>query len=83
MELRFLRDTDKREVDFVILEEGKPLFAVECKTGHRSINPALYYFKERTGIPQFYQVHQNTADYEKKGVRLMPAHIFCREMQLP
>jgi hypothetical protein len=28
MELRFLRDTDKREVDFVVLEEGKPLFAV-------------------------------------------------------
>src|SRR3989344_4602966 len=32
-ELRFLRDTDKREVDFVVLKDKKPLFAVECKHG--------------------------------------------------
>jgi predicted AAA+ superfamily ATPase len=25
MELRFLRDTDKREIDFVVLKEGQPL----------------------------------------------------------
>ena len=31
MELRYLRDTDKREVDFAVLQEKKPLFAVECK----------------------------------------------------
>jgi hypothetical protein len=29
MELRFLRDTDTREVDFVVLKDRKPLFAVE------------------------------------------------------
>jgi len=42
MELRFLRDTDKREVDFVVLEDGKPLFAVERKTGAKSISPSIY-----------------------------------------
>ena len=31
MELRYLRDTDKREVDFVVLKNKKPCFAVECK----------------------------------------------------
>ena len=30
MELRYLRDTDKREVDFVIVKDRKPAFAVEC-----------------------------------------------------
>jgi len=35
MELRFLRDTDKREVDFVVLKDGTPEFAVECKTGEK------------------------------------------------
>ncbi|MBW2616587.1 MAG: ATP-binding protein, partial [Deltaproteobacteria bacterium] len=39
MDLKFLRDTDKREVDFVVLKDGKPLFAVECKTGENKINP--------------------------------------------
>ena len=35
MELRFLRDINLREVDFVILKEGEPVFAVECKTGEK------------------------------------------------
>lgn len=30
MELRYLRDVDKREVDFVVVRDGKPEFAVEC-----------------------------------------------------
>lgn len=36
MELRFLRDNDKREVDFVVLKDKKPLFVVECKTGKKN-----------------------------------------------
>ena len=30
MELRFIRDTDLREIDFVVLKDKKPIFAVEC-----------------------------------------------------
>jgi predicted AAA+ superfamily ATPase len=83
MELSYLRDTDKREVDFVVLEEGNPLFAVECKAGEKSVSPYIYYFKERTEIPRFYQVHAGESDYEKNGVRVLPVHVFCKEMQLP
>ena len=39
MELRFVRDTDRREVDFVVIRDGGPLFAVECKSGEKSPNP--------------------------------------------
>jgi hypothetical protein len=35
MELRYLRDTDGREVDFVVVRDTKPMFAVECKTGDK------------------------------------------------
>lgn len=56
MELRYIRDTDKREVDFVLIKDRKPLFAVECKLNDRSPSPHLFYFKERTKIPRFYQV---------------------------
>ncbi|MCG2789773.1 MAG: ATP-binding protein [Actinomycetia bacterium] len=82
-ELRFLRDTDKREIDFVILKEGLPLFAVECKSGEKSINPSIFYFKDRTQIPKFYQVHEGTKDYQKKGIRVLPVHTFCKELSLP
>ena len=83
MDLRFLRDTDKREIDFVVLKEGNPLFAVECKTGETQVNPSLYYFSERTKIPAFYQVHQGAKDYKKKGVRVLPVHTFSKELLLP
>ncbi len=83
MDLRFIRDTDKREIDFVVLKDGRPMFAVECKSGEKNINPALFYFMERTPIPKFYQVHEGRKDYEKNGVRVLPVQIFCKELDLP
>ncbi len=82
MELRFIRDTDRREVDFVVLRDGVPEFAVECKAGEKSISPAIFYFKERTPISRFFQVHLGTADYEKQGVRVLPFYRFCAEVGL-
>ncbi len=83
MELRFLRDTDKREIDFVVLQSGKPLFAVECKTGEKSLSATIPYFAKRTVIPKFYQVHQGSRDYMKGGVRVLPVQTFCKELMLP
>lgn len=57
MELLFLRDSQKREIDFVVVKDKKPLFAVECKTGEKALSPHIAYFAPRTNIPQFYQVH--------------------------
>ena len=83
MELRFLRDTDKREIDFVVLKDRKPMFAVECKTGDKDVSPSIYYFKERVQIPKFYQVHQGQKDYKKNGVRVLPVPTLCEELDLP
>ncbi len=83
MELRFLRDTDRREVDFVVLRDRKPLFAVECKTGDRAVNPAIHYFAERTSIPQFFQVHLGDRHFETGAATVVPFPRFCRELNLP
>jgi len=83
MELRFLRDTDKREIDFVVVKDGKPEFAVECKTGEKDISSSIHYFKERVQIPKFYQVHQGQKDYEKNDVRVLPVLTLCKELDLP
>ncbi|MDE0151381.1 MAG: ATP-binding protein [Bdellovibrionales bacterium] len=81
MELRFLRDTDKREVDFVVLKNKKPLFAVECKAGERALSPHLKYFKERTPIPLWFQVHRGKKDYgdEKTTGRVLPFTTFSKD----
>ena len=79
MELRFLRDTDKRELDFVVLKNKKPLFAVECKTGERNLSPHINYFKARTAIPKFYQVHLGSKHIElDKKTLILPFWEFCK-----
>ena len=81
MELRFLRDVTGREVDFVVLQNKKPLFAVECKYGEKAVAPALHYFRERTSIPIFYQVHLGKKNYQPDPrVRVLPFVDFCHEV---
>jgi predicted AAA+ superfamily ATPase len=83
MELRFLRDTDGREVDFVVLRDRRPLFAVECKTGHRTVSAAARYFAERTSIPTFYQVHLGDAYFQSGKITVLPFTRWCRDMRFP
>jgi predicted AAA+ superfamily ATPase len=83
MELRYLRDTDKREVDFVVIRDQVPLFAVECKVSDKELSPHLKYFKERLSIPSYYQVHLGNKDYESSnGIRMIPFRAFVRELEL-
>jgi len=85
MELRFLRDTDGREIDFVVLRDHLPVFAVECNTGARQASRASTYYRERTDIPLFYQVHLGKKDYgnAENGTRVLPFITFCQELALP
>ena len=79
MELRFLRDNSKREIDFIVIKNGQPLFGVECKTGEKSISSHLAYFAPRISVPFFYQVHLGKKDYEITDIRtrVLPFHRFC------
>jgi len=83
MELRFLRDTDRREVDFVVIRDRKPVFAVEVKTGEREVSRAVRYFKERSAVPSWYQVHLGTRDAVVDGVRVLPFARLCDELDIP
>ena len=76
-ELFFLRDVDKREVDFLVTISGKPWFAVEVRLTDSSPSPHLFYFKERLSIPHVYQVVKMTGvDQVHKGVRVVSAGKF-------
>jgi predicted AAA+ superfamily ATPase len=85
MELRFLRDTDLREVDFVVIKNKKPMFAVECKTGDSDVSKHVKYFSERLSIPTFYQVHRGKRDFENRRyrVRVLPYGRFTQTLGLP
>lgn len=79
MELRYIRDTEGREVDFVVLKNKKPIFAVECKTGDKSRSKHLEYFKSRLKIPKIFQVHRGKSDFGNEDLdgRVLPFTKFC------
>ena len=83
MELRFIRDVDRREVDFVVLKDKRPIFAVECKTGEKAVGKSVHYFAERLQIPVFYQVHRGTAEFGNHLIRVMPFTKFCSSLGMP
>ena len=61
-ELGYLRDKDKREVDFVVVRDGEPWFLVEAKHEDAALNPALRHFQQQLGAPLAFQATV-AADY--------------------
>ncbi|MEZ4753970.1 MAG: ATP-binding protein [Bdellovibrionota bacterium] len=82
MELRYIRDTDKREVDFVVIKNKKPEFAVECKYFDTNLSRDIFIL-DRTPIKEFYQVHTGQKSYQKSGVKLMGYEDFVDALNLP
>lgn len=55
-ELFYLRDKQKREVDFLVAKEGKPWFVAECKTSETSLSSALSSMQSATGAKHAFQI---------------------------
>lgn len=76
-ELYYLRDVDKREVDFLVTINSRPWFAVEVKLNDTILSPGLLYFKDRLSIPHVYQVvKKENTDRVEKGARIISAAKF-------
>lgn len=52
-ELFYLRDQDKREVDFLICRDLKPIALIEAKSSFQSFTPALNFYCKKLGVPGF------------------------------
>jgi predicted AAA+ superfamily ATPase len=57
LELRYFRDVDGREVDFVVVERRRPVLMVEAKLTAGALDPSLRYLKQRFPACDAYQVH--------------------------
>jgi predicted AAA+ superfamily ATPase len=69
LELCFYRDSNKREIDFIVMKNRRPVFAVECKTGEKDLAENIKYFSKHLPIPRFYQVHLGTKHSEVSEYR--------------
>jgi hypothetical protein len=82
LELRYFRDTDRREVDFVVLERRRPQLFVECKWGDAAIDRGLRYLNERFRSCPAWQISATgTKDYvTPDGIRVAPAMRLLRTL---
>jgi uncharacterized protein len=82
LELRYFRDTDGREVDFVVTEDQKPLLLIEVKNSGRSISPHLRYLQAKFPKARSLQLHTDPlVDFVSgEGIRCCPAWVFLQEL---
>ncbi len=75
IELHYFRDTDGREVDFVVAENRTPTLMVECKWGDQPVDKSLFYLKARFPDCPAWQVSMTgIKDYRTvEGIRVAPA----------
>jgi len=75
LDLRYFRDTDGREVDFVVVERKRPLLLVECKWTDTPPDRSLRYLKARFPEARAWQLSAvGTKDYQTpEGIRVAPA----------
>jgi predicted AAA+ superfamily ATPase len=85
-ELGYLRDKEKREVDFLVVRDGKPWFIAEVKHHETSISPALKYYQDQIQAPYAFQVVID-ADYvdadcfaKPRGPVVVPARTFLSQL---
>lgn len=54
-DLHYLRDKEKREVDFLVVRDRRPWFLVEVKASDTVLSPSLGYFQKASGAAHAFQ----------------------------
>lgn len=84
--LGYLRDINQREVDFVVVRDGKPWFLVEVKNSEGKLGAALKYYQEQLKVPFAFQVvieadHVNSDCFSvPKKSMIVPARTFLSQL---
>lgn len=55
-ELCYVRDKQKREVDFLVVQNNVPWFLAEAKAGSERLSPALEHFQKQLRCPHAFQI---------------------------
>jgi len=82
LELRYFRDAEGREVDFVVVDRRVPILMVECKMFDAKPDPSLLYLSRKFPECPSWQVSATgQKDFvTPQGVRVCPAITFLREL---
>lgn len=75
IDVRYFRDVDSREVDFVLVSGKRPILFLECKWNDAPISPGLIYLKNRFPSCEAIQISATgKKDFmNEQGIRICPA----------
>ena len=75
LELRYFRDRDGREVDFVVADGRRPVLLVECKWSDAEVDRGLRYLKQRFPDAEAWQLSAvgGKNHLTPDGIRVAPA----------
>ncbi len=75
--LWYVRDKERREVDFLITDGRKPWLLAETKLADATVSPALRHFRVRMEVPHAVQIVRSAvAGYRSDGVLVVPGSEF-------
>lgn len=82
LELRYFRDIDGREVDFIVTDNEKPIWAIECKWNDASLTNGLKYLKAKFPQCEMWQISaMGEKDYiSSEGIRVSPCLKFLEKL---
>jgi len=80
LELRYFRDAEGREVDFVVVDRDTPILMVECKLSDAKVDRSLRYLKRRFPDCPAWQISATgSKDVQTpEGIRIAPALALLR-----
>ena len=84
--LHFIRDKEKREVDFLVTKNNHPWMLVEVKLSHnQGMSSSLRYFHEQLKPEFSFQVvfnlpYVDKSCFCKQGVTIVPARTFLSQL---
>ena len=84
-ELRYLRDKEKRESDFVVIRNRKPWFLVEVKKSDGRLDPNLGHFQRQLKAPHSFQVvldmdYVQADCFSRNEPTVVPARTFLSQL---
>ncbi len=84
-DLYFLRDKEKREVDFLITKGNSPWIMVEVKSSETSLSNSLVHFQKQLEVPHCFQIVMDLPYVDKDcfsltGINIVPAKTILSQL---
>ncbi|MBW1786596.1 MAG: hypothetical protein JRK53_08280 [Deltaproteobacteria bacterium] len=80
--LHYIRTKEKKEVDFALLVENKPIGLIEAKLAETKVSPSLRYFHHKYDIPAVQVVRHIRTERMVDGIELRRAFDYLSSLVL-